>query len=94
MAGAARELPEAIIINPNSREEMSDAILQALTMSEEEQAKRIRSMRDSVKKYDVHRWGRIFLHALTERSAVQRATVDKLLTEEKNGNFGQTIWFG
>ena len=40
-------------------------------------------MRDSVKKYDVHRWGRIFLHALTERSAVQRATVDKLLTEDK-----------
>jgi len=83
MAGAARELPEAIIINPNSREEMSDAILQALTMPEEEQASRIRAMRDSVKKYDVHRWGRIFLHALTERSAVQQVTVDKLLTEAK-----------
>jgi len=83
MAGAARELPEAIIINPNSREEMSDAILQALTMPGEEQAVRIRAMRESVKKYDVHRWGRIFLHALTERSAVQQATGDKLLSEAK-----------
>ena len=40
-------------------------------------------MRESVKKYDVHRWGRIFLHELLERSNVQQATVDKLLTEEK-----------
>ena len=83
MAGAARELPEALIVNPNSREEMADAILQALTMPEAEQATRMRTMRESVKKYDVHRWGRIFLHELLERSNVQQATVDKLLTEEK-----------
>ena len=43
----------------------------------------MRTLRDSVKKYDVHRWGRIFLHELLERSNVQQATVDKLLTEEK-----------
>ena len=83
MAGAARELPEALIVNPNSREEVADAILQALTMTEAEQATRIRSMRDSVKKYDVHRWGRIFLHELSQRSTIQQVTVDKLLTEAK-----------
>ena len=83
MAGAARELSEALIVNPNSKEEMSDAILQALTMPEEEQALRIRTMREAVVKYDVHRWGRLFLRALTERSAVQQATFDKLLTPAK-----------
>lgn len=82
MAGAARELPEALIVNPNSREEMADAILQALNMSEAEQMTRICAMRDSVKKYDVHRWGRIFLHALNERTALQQVTSDKLLTHE------------
>ncbi len=80
MAGAARELPEALIVNPNSREEMADAILQALTMPEAEQTARIRAMRESVKKYDVHRWGRLFLHAMEERSALQQVTVEKLLT--------------
>ncbi len=80
MAGAARELPEALIVNPNSREEMADAILQALTMPEAEQTSRIRAMRESVKKYDVHRWGRLFLHALDERSALQQVTGEKLLT--------------
>ena len=80
MAGAARELPEALIVNPNSREEMADAILQALTMPEAEQVTRIRAMRESVKKYDVHRWGKIFLHALEERSALQQVTGEKLLT--------------
>ena len=80
MAGAARELPEALIVNPNSREEMADAILQALTMPEAEQTARIRAMRESVKKYDVHRWGRLFLHAMEERSALQQVTGEKLLT--------------
>ena len=83
MAGAARELPEALIINPNSREEMAEAIQQALTMPEDEQAERIRAMRDSVKKYDVHRWGRIFLHALQNLSAANQLTAEKMLTEAK-----------
>ena len=83
MAGAARELPEALIINPNSREEMAEAIQQALTMPEEEQGERIRAMRDSVQKYDVHRWGRIFLHSLQNLSAANQLTADKMLTEDR-----------
>lgn len=92
MAGAARELPEAIIINPNSQEEMTDALLQALCMPEGEQASRIRSMRETVKKHDVHRWGKNFLHELTKRSASHQVTADKLLTLQKidllSGQFG------
>ena len=83
MAGAARELPEALIVNPNSREEMAEAIQQALIMPEEEQAERIRAMRGSVQRYDVHRWGRIFLHSLQNLSAANQLTADKMLTEAK-----------
>ncbi|NMC32126.1 MAG: bifunctional alpha,alpha-trehalose-phosphate synthase (UDP-forming)/trehalose-phosphatase [Veillonellaceae bacterium] len=83
MAGAARELPEALIINPNSREEMAEAIHQALVMPASEQAERIRTMRDNVRRYDVHRWGWLFLHALQNLSTANQLTADKRLTEEK-----------
>ena len=87
MAGAVRELPEALIINPNSQEEMAEAIQQALIMPEAEQAASIIAMRDSVRKYDVHRWGRIFLHALAGMSATNQVTSDKILTEAKANIF-------
>jgi trehalose 6-phosphate synthase/phosphatase len=83
MAGAARELPEALIINPNSREEMAEAIHQALVMPPSEQAERIRTMRDHVQRYDVHRWGWLFLHSLQNLSTANQLTADKRLTEEK-----------
>ena len=86
MAGAARELPEALIINPNSREEMAEAIHQALVMPPGEQAERIRAMRDNVQRYDVHRWGWLFLHALQNLSAANQLTADKMLNEEKMAN--------
>jgi trehalose 6-phosphate synthase/phosphatase len=83
MAGAARELPEALIINPNSKVEMADAIQQALVMPEKEQAVRMIAMRESVKKFDVHRWGRLFLHTLKAMSAANQVASDKMLTERK-----------
>src|SRR5688572_2854062 len=42
MAGAARELSEAILINPNHYAEIADALHQALTMDPEEQIRRNR----------------------------------------------------
>lgn len=89
MAGAARELPEALIINPNSREELSDAIQQALIMPIEEQASRIAAMKDSVKRHDVHRWGRIFLHELMDTSSANQETADKILTAAKTELIGR-----
>lgn len=83
MAGAARDLPEAVIVNPNSCEEMADAIHLALAMPEQEQASRIRTMRDRVRTYDVHRWGRIFLRALADEAVRNRDAADKLLTEPR-----------
>jgi len=44
MAGASSELVEAIIINPNNREEIANALKEALEMSDEEQMRRIQSM--------------------------------------------------
>ncbi len=45
MAGAAHELNEALIINPNNFEQIVDSIKQALEMPEEEQIRRISSFK-------------------------------------------------
>ena len=65
---------------------MAEAIHQALVMPPGEQAERIRAMRDNVQRYDVHRWGWLFLHALQNLSAANQLTADKMLNEEKMAN--------
>jgi trehalose-6-phosphate synthase len=62
--GAARELLEALIINPYHIEQGAEALYRALTMPEVEQRERMRSMRTLVKDFNVYRWaGRMLLDA-------------------------------
>lgn len=64
MAGAARELGEALQINPNHTREIAEAIQQALTMPASEQLPRMRAMQGRVRSYDATRWVDTFLAAL------------------------------
>ena len=62
--GAARELHEALIVNPYHIEQSAEALYRALTMPEIEQQERMRSMRLLVKDFNVYRWaGRMLLDA-------------------------------
>lgn len=63
--GAARDLKEAIIINPYSAEETASAIEKALTMPFSEQHRRMKKMRDAVKNYNIYRWAAEFLKAIS-----------------------------
>ncbi len=66
--GAARELPEAIIVNPYDAEECAEALWQAVTMAESEQRARMRLMRSLVGEFNVYRWaGRMMLDAANVR---------------------------
>lgn len=60
-AGSARELKQALLVNPFSIEEVSHAYQQALTMPREERALRMRKMRESVEHNNVYRWAGTFL---------------------------------
>ena len=55
-AGAARELHEALIVNPYHVEETADAIFQAITMPKAEQRERMASLRMTVREFNVYRW--------------------------------------
>ncbi len=62
--GAARELTEALIVNPYDLEEASSALAAALAMSPDEQRDRMRSMRAFLAEFNVYRWaGRMLVDA-------------------------------
>jgi trehalose 6-phosphate synthase len=62
--GAARELTEALVVNPYDLEEASAAIATALAMPASEQAERMRAMRALVAEFNVYRWaGRMLVDA-------------------------------
>jgi len=66
--GASRELPEAIIVNPYDIDQCANALHAALTMPEQEQRARMRSMRGMVQEFNVYRWaGRMLLDAAHTR---------------------------
>ena len=67
--GAARELTEALIVNPYDLDEASAALATALTLSPEEQRDRMRSMRAFLAEFNVYRWaGRMLADAARLRS--------------------------
>jgi trehalose 6-phosphate synthase/phosphatase len=80
MAGAAKELPEAIIINPNNRAEIAMALKEALETPAEDQVKRNRLMRRRLQRYDVTRWAGDFLTALLGMREIQNRIESKLLS--------------
>jgi trehalose 6-phosphate synthase len=67
--GAARELTEALIVNPYDLDEASSALAAALGMSIDEQSDRMRAMRAFVAEFNVYRWaGRMLVDAARLRN--------------------------
>lgn len=66
--GAARELPEALSVNPYDTDQCAAALHLALTMPAGEQRDRMRLMRNLVAEFNVYRWaGRMLLDAALMR---------------------------
>jgi trehalose 6-phosphate synthase len=78
-AGAALQLRDALLVNPYSKDEISDAIARALDMPLEERKRRWRAMMDVVEKDDVLWWRKNFVEAL--QSAVSDQTDARQATE-------------
>jgi len=66
--GAARELSEAMIVNPYDAHGMADALDLALQMPSQTQRERMRLMRQQVREQNVYRWaGRMLIDAARTR---------------------------
>ena len=80
MAGAAKEMGEALIINPFHREDFAKALEQALTMPVEEQIRRNQLMQERLRRYNVIRWADDFVQALVSTQKTEAARRARLLT--------------
>lgn len=73
MAGASRELIDAMVVNPNNIVSMTETMIAALNMPLEEQNRRMKNMRDIVCKFNVSHWVKIFMARLQEVKQMQQS---------------------
>ncbi|MHB2026667.1 MAG: alpha,alpha-trehalose-phosphate synthase (UDP-forming) [Elusimicrobiota bacterium] len=64
--GAARELRDALIVNPYDFEQTADAIRHAIEMPDEEQAARMAAMRAMVRESNVYAWAAHLIDSLVQ----------------------------
>lgn len=67
--GASREFTDAVLINPYSIEEFSDAIKFAVELPEDERRKRMQNMRRIISENNIYRWAG---NIITELTAIRK----------------------
>ncbi len=72
-AGVARQLPEALLVNPYNIAGMVTALLQALEMPPEDQRRRMRAMQERVEAQDISWWAKEFLGHMTALNRAELA---------------------
>ncbi len=86
MTGAASELTDALIINPNDINGIVSALERAMEMPEHEQASLLVEMQKKLQKYNVKHWAHNFIQRQMEVKKDQKDRTTKLLTEENLSN--------
>lgn len=90
MAGAASEMHEALLINPNNADQVADSLHAALEMSGSEQKFRIEALQKRLSRYTVDKWAQDFMKALSDANQttihsackkMNKAISDVLLSE-------------
>lgn len=79
MAGAAIELSDSIIINPNDTQEIENAILQALTMPEKEKRERLDKMQKRISTQTVKKWANDFVKELLQIKEQNKEILQKIV---------------
>ncbi|MBV8251109.1 MAG: bifunctional alpha,alpha-trehalose-phosphate synthase (UDP-forming)/trehalose-phosphatase [Chitinophaga sp.] len=82
MAGASKELVDAILVNPNNVGAMREAIVEAIKMPLEEQQRRMKLMRQIVSKFNIHHWVELFMTRLKEVNTMQQKMLARLVSPE------------
>jgi trehalose 6-phosphate synthase len=83
-AGAAEELTDALIVNPNDKVEVAEAIQHALHMSQEERVARWQVMSKVLWNSDVSRWAAAFIKDLAANKASRTRSKMALATKESD----------
>lgn len=91
MAGASKELVDAVLVNPNDMQAVKESIITALNMPEEEQVLRISAMQASLKKYDIFQWVKVFMdrlaHVKEKQKDFQSKAIDQAMIDDLERKF-------
>lgn len=79
MTGAAREMAEAIIMNPHNVEEIVEALEKAVDMPKDEQISRNEALQKRLASYDVSKWADSFINDLIALRQEQKRFHEKIL---------------
>lgn len=88
-AGAAAEMTDALLINPNDTEQIAQAIGQALDMPEEEQLARLGRMQQVISLQTVDKWAADFVAAWDDTCLKNEQLRKKQLSASLGGTFRQ-----
>jgi trehalose 6-phosphate synthase/phosphatase len=81
MAGSARELNDAILVNPNNLDQIAEAIREALSLDRDAQIERNRLMRGRIESYTVVRWAHDFFSELARARKTREELAARTLDE-------------
>ena len=82
MAGASKELQDAVLVNPNDLDAVTKAIYDAVNMDEEIQQARMSAMQETLKRYDIFQWVKVFMDRLKIVKEKQAEFQSKEMDEE------------
>lgn len=82
MAGASKELIDALIVNPNNIGAITRAIEEALIMPLPEQYRRMKQMRQVVAKFNINHWVKLFMDRLQEVKQIQQSMLARRLSPD------------
>jgi trehalose 6-phosphate synthase/phosphatase len=94
MAGASRELSDALIVNPNDIWDFAEKIYQGLNMPEDEQKRRIQTMQQTVSKFDIYNWVDNIMDKLEEVKVQQQALRSRNLSRSLQQKIGIRYYYG
>ena len=81
MAGASKELNDALLVNPNNISEIRKTLVTALNMPNDEMQDRMKAMRAVVFKFNIKHWVKIFMDRLRDVKQMQRDSRANLVKE-------------
>lgn len=94
MAGASKEMNEAMLVNPNNFEELADTLKYALEMPKAEQKSRMEILQKRLKRYTVEKWAHEFMNSLLATknlgSVIVASRLDKAVKKRMYSNFKQS----
>lgn len=87
MAGASKEMSEAVIVNPNDQAKIVEAIKTAINMDEKEQKKNNHVIQERLQIYNEEKWANDIINSLENVKKLQATHLTRKVSEKITGSF-------